>query len=73
MAEKVKAGSVPIATATSIFPLTGGCSGSTEPPEVRAIISTRRDAACRVSRANGVELEGLPETAAARRSFATTG
>ena len=40
MAEKVIAGSVPIATATSILPVGRSPSGTTEPPDERAIMST---------------------------------
>ncbi len=40
MAENVSAGSVPMATATSIFPVGNFPSGITEPPEVSAMIST---------------------------------
>ena len=40
MAENVMAGSVPMATATSILPLGRSPSTRTEPPEVRAMMST---------------------------------
>ena len=40
MAENVIAGSVPMAMATSILPAGKRVSGITDPPEVRAMIST---------------------------------
>ena len=43
IAEKVTAGSVPIATATSIFPDGRSPSARTLPPELRAIMSTAAD------------------------------
>ena len=55
MAEKVTAGSVPIATATSIFPEGRVPSANTLPPELRAMMSTAA---------------ALPSTAARMRSRA---
>jgi len=43
MAEKVRAGSVPMATATSILPEGRVPEASTEPPEERAMMSTAAD------------------------------
>ncbi len=43
IAENVRAGSVPMATATSILPLGRSPSMSTEPPEERAMMSTAAD------------------------------
>ena len=52
MAEKVMAGSVPMATATSILPLGRSPSGKTEPPEDARHEST---AACRAAGTGGGE------------------
>ena len=56
MAENVSDGSVPMATATSILPVGRSPSGRTDPPELRAMISTAAEdlagSACAASARN---------------------